>query len=75
MALDMNVINKANRWTTFEKTQVEKCTIDVTLVSRDVKHLEVQEESLSDYRLITMDLKEGTCQRTYRKNVGAWDLK
>ncbi|XP_046677299.1 uncharacterized protein LOC124365366 [Homalodisca vitripennis] len=57
-AWDLQVLNKFSRWMTFENTQGGKSNIDVTIVTRDIssriKDWTVQEETLSDHRLITM---------------------
>lgn len=81
MAWDLEVVNEYSRWTTFENTQGGKSNIDVTMVSRDlvekVENWKVHEETLSDHRLVTCDLREESAVRQSNNSVreGAYDLR
>lgn len=81
VAWDLQVLNEFSRLTTFENTQGGRSNIDVTLATRDtalkVENWRVHEETLSDHRLITMDLMERPARRGVQNQVrdGSYDLR
>lgn len=72
-ACELEIGNRWSRWTTFENTQGGSSNIDVTLGTRDVArkivNWEVEEESLSDHRLIKVEVKDREVGRTYRNEM------
>lgn len=81
LAWDLQVMNRFSRFTTFENTQGGKSNIDVTLATRDtaVKIADwlVHEETLSDHRLISMEIKERQVRGRPENEIreGVYDLR
>lgn len=81
-ASDLEIANQWSRWTTFENTQGGKSNIDITVGTRDVvrriENWKVEEESMSDHRLITFQVKDGVQERARNGNEmreGSWNLR
>lgn len=79
MAWDLQVMNSFSRLTTFENTQGGNSNIDVTLATRDialkVENWKVHEETLSDHRLMSMDIMEATRKEGNQIRDGAFDIR
>lgn len=79
MAWDLQVLNVFSRLTTFENTQGGRSNIDVTLATRDlgrrIENWKVHEETLSDHRLMSWDMKEVGRRIENHLTEGVYDLR